>query len=267
VIDTVIMFKDLFLILFSFSFAANADYPTSFSNAKTKAEKEVYFDQHSTFYCGCDFVFDDKTDLDGDGDTKETLVMPQSCGYVPRIPISSSGKPNARASRIEWEHVMPAELIGGHLDEWQNPENYPACQKSNGKFLSGRECAYKVNENFRKAHDDMNNLVPSVGELNGDRSNFQYANIAGENRAYGACDFEVDFQTDTAEPADSVKGNVARIYLHMMQTHGAKIDTDTLALMLVWDRIDAVDGFECLRNERIKDSQGMGNKFVSSRCN
>ncbi|MEP7706600.1 endonuclease [Paraglaciecola sp. 25GB23A] len=261
------MLKAILLIFLSYSVAANADYPTSFSNAKTKAEKEVYFDQHSTFYCGCDFVFDDKLDFDNDGDTKESLVNPEKCGYKPRIPISSSGKPNARASRIEWEHVMPAQLIGGHLDEWQNPEHYAACKKSNGTFLSGRECAYKVNEAFRKAHDDMNNLVPAVGELNGDRSNFQYANIARESRAYGACDFEVDFQTDTAEPADSVKGNVARIYLHMMQTHDANLDTNTLSLMLVWDRLDPVDKFECLINDRIQNSQGTGNQFVSNRCN
>jgi deoxyribonuclease-1 len=265
-IDIADMFKAIFLIFISFSFAANADYPTSFNNAKTKAEKEVYFDQHSTFYCGCDFVFDDESDLDDDGDTKETLIKPETCGYIPRIPISSSGKPNARATRIEWEHVMPAELIGGHLDEWQNPEDYAACRKSNGKFMSGRRCAYKLNEDFRKAHDDMNNIVPSVGELNGDRSNFQYANIEGENRAYGKCDFEVDFQTDTAEPADLVKGNVARIYLHMMHSHGAHLDNDTLVLMLFWDRLDRVDKFECLRNKRIEDSQGMGNQFVNGQC-
>lgn len=260
------MFRVVLLALCGFSDSAIADYPTSFSNAKSKAEKEVYFDQNKSFYCGCDFVFDDKSDEDGDGDTKETLIMPLTCGYKPRIPVSSSGKPNARASRIEWEHVMPADLIGGHLDEWQNPEHYPACSKSNGKYLSGRECAYKVNLGFRKAHDDMNNLVPAVGELNSDRSNFQYANIAGENRAYGACDFEVDFQTDTAEPADSVKGNVARVYLHMMQTHGVEFGTDTLALMLVWDRLDPVDEFECLRDKRITNSQGLGNQFVKNKC-
>jgi deoxyribonuclease I len=259
--------KILFSLLFLFSGCVAADYPTSFSNAKTKAEKEVYFDQVKSFYCGCDFVFDDKSDIDNDGDTKESLINPDNCGYKPRIPISSSGKPNVRANRIEWEHIMPAELIGGHLDEWQNPEHYPECKKSNGKYLSGRECAYKVNEDFRKAHDDMNNLVPAVGELNGDRSNFQYANIPGEFRAYGACDFEVDFNTDTAEPADSIKGNVARVYLHMMQTHGVSLDTDTLALMLVWDRLDPVDEFECLRNKRISSSQGLGNQFVANKCN
>ncbi|MBE8167654.1 MAG: hypothetical protein HAW66_04755 [Shewanella sp.] len=46
----------------------------------------------------------------------------------------------------------------------------------------------------------MNNLTPAVGELNADRSNYNFATIAGEKRAYGQCDFEVDFKSDTAEP-------------------------------------------------------------------
>lgn len=32
---------------------------TSFSNAKSKAKKKVYFDRHISFYYGCDYVFDD----------------------------------------------------------------------------------------------------------------------------------------------------------------------------------------------------------------
>ncbi|WP_158972588.1 endonuclease [Paraglaciecola sp. L3A3] len=260
------MFKILCLAFIALTFSAHADFPTSFSNAKIKAEKEVYFDQNKTFYCGCDFVFDDSLDVDGDGDIKETFVSPTSCGYIPRIPISGSGKPNVRATRIEWEHVMPAQIIGGHLTEWQNPEQYPACQKSNGKYLSGRDCAYKVNKQFKKAHNDMNNLVPAVGELNGDRSNFQYATIAGELRAYGACDFEVDFKTDTAEPADAIKGNVARIYLYMMHTHDIKLSNDVVTLMLLWDRLDPVDEYECIRDERIRKSQHIGNVFVQAMC-
>ncbi|WP_233075714.1 endonuclease [Paraglaciecola chathamensis] len=260
------LFKVTLLGLITLSFVADADYPTSFRNTKSKAEKEVYFDQNKTFYCGCDFVFDDKFDVDGDGDTKESFVSAELCGYIPRIPVSSSGKPNVRATRIEWEHVMPAHLIGGHLAEWQTPDKFPACKKSNGKFLSGRDCAYKLNDDFKKAHDDINNLVPAVGELNGDRSNFQYANITGEERAYGACDFEVDYKTDTAEPADSVKGNVARVYLHMMHSHGVQLGNDILMLMLVWDRLDTVDDFECLRNQRIIASQGLGNPFVTNKC-
>ncbi|MDO6469820.1 endonuclease [Neptunomonas phycophila] len=47
---------------------------------------------------------------------------------------------------------------------------------------------------------DLHNLVPSVGELNGDRSNFRFGMIPNEPRAYGQCDFEVNFKNRRAEP-------------------------------------------------------------------
>ncbi|MBB1441171.1 endonuclease [Shewanella sp. SG41-4] len=37
-------------------------------------------------------------------------------------------------------------------------------------------------------------------------------------------------------------------------------------LMLAWDRLDPVDEFECLRNDRITSSQGLGNQFVANKC-
>ncbi len=37
----------------------------------------------------------------------------------------------------------------------------------------------------------LHNLAPSVGELNGDRSNHPYGIVEDEPREYGACDFEV----------------------------------------------------------------------------
>lgn len=256
----------LFILPVLITTSVFADYPTSFSNAKSKAEKAVYFDKHTTFYCGCDYVFDDIEDKDSDGNTHETMVYPENCGYKPRNPITKKGKENSRVSRIEWEHIVPAHVIGGHLDEWKNKRNYPQCEKSNGKFISGRDCAYKLNPAFKKGHDDMNNLTPAVGELNGDRSNFSFAVIQGEERAYGQCDFEVDFDKDVAEPPDSVKGNIARTYFHMIKTHGAQILADELTMYLFWDKLDPVDEWECLRNKRIEQSQGLGNSFVEEAC-
>ncbi|MDW6002317.1 endonuclease [Vibrio mangrovi] len=253
-------------ILFSPIVVQAASYPTSFGNAKAKAEKEVYFDHLTTFYCQCDFVFDDITDLDGDGNTHETMIKPQSCGYRPRRPVTSSGKPNERTSRIEWEHIMPAHAFGGQLDEWVNRKSFPECRKSNGKFLGGRECAYKLNPAFKKAHDDLNNLAPAVGELNADRSDYRFANLVGEPREYGQCDFEVNFEQDLVEPADDIKGDIARTYLYMVETHSAVISSDMLTMMLHWNLLDPVSDWECERNRRIEKAQGKGNHYVSDHC-
>ncbi len=84
----------------------------------------------------------------------------------------------------------------------------------------------------------MNNLTSAVGELNGDRSNLSFAVIQGEERDYGRCDFEIDFDKDVVEPPDNVKGNIARTYFHMIKTHGAKIPSDELTMYLYWDKLD-----------------------------
>lgn len=61
------MKRILILLIFIAFQSSAANYPTSFSNAKKKSEKHVYFDHLTTFYCGCDYVFDDTVDRDGDG--------------------------------------------------------------------------------------------------------------------------------------------------------------------------------------------------------
>ena len=38
---------------------------------------------------------------------------------------------------------------------------------------------------------DLHNLFPSIGEVNGDRSNYIFGEIPGESRVYGQCDIEI----------------------------------------------------------------------------
>jgi len=35
-------------------------------------------------------------------------------------------------------------------------------------------------QNLERSEADMHNLVPAIGEINGDRSNYPYGNIRGE---------------------------------------------------------------------------------------
>lgn len=39
--------------------------------------------------------------------------------------------------------------------------------------------------------------------------------IPNESRAYGQCDFEVDFKDRRAEPPANRQGDIARIYFYM----------------------------------------------------
>lgn len=73
----------------AFSGPALAEGINSFSQAKAAAVK-VHADAPGTFYCGC------KINWQG----KKGVVDLQSCGYQVR-------KNENRASRVEWEHVVP----------------------------------------------------------------------------------------------------------------------------------------------------------------
>jgi len=208
---------------------AQAAPPSSFGKAKKLAAK-IYQDQQVTFYCGCDYQRVKKklrTDL-------------ASCGYNPR-------KNAKRAGRVEWEHVVPAWQLGHQLQCWQQ---------------GGRKACRK-NAEFRRMEADLHNLVPSVGEVNGDRSNFNFAVLAGERRRYGRCDFEVDFKARRAEPPPAVRGDIARIYFYMQEQYGFRLSKQQRRLLESWHRADPVDRWERLRDKRIQRIQGNGNPWLS----
>jgi endonuclease I len=120
---------------------------STFTGAKKALYDQVYHDHRLTFYCGCDYSVDRKIDL-------------ASCGLT-----ALADKP--RAQRIEAEHIFPAAQFGNFRPCWRNPGEFPECVKSSGKTVSGRECCQRVDSVFEAAHNDLMNLVPSVGEVNG----------------------------------------------------------------------------------------------------
>lgn len=200
----------------------------SFSEAKQLAA-EVYFDHKETFYCGCGF--DSKKRVDA-----------TVCGYEPR-------KNKKRGQRIEWEHVVPAHALGHTRQCWREP----ICTNSKGNRYKGRQCCERIDPVFRAMVTDLRNLVPAVGELNGDRSNYTFSLLEGEVREYGACDFEVDRTLRKVEPIPSVRGDIARTYFYMHETYGLPLSDKQRRLFEVWDREDPISGWEALRNARIDE--------------
>ena len=148
----------------AFSGPALAEGINSFSQAKAAAVK-VHADAPGTFYCGC------KINWQG----KKGVVDLQSCGYQVR-------KNENRASRVEWEHVVPAWQFGHQRQCWQD---------------GGRKNCAK-DPVYRKMESDMHNLQPSVGEVNADRGNFMYSQWNGGEGQYGQCAMKVDFKETSA---------------------------------------------------------------------
>ncbi len=242
------MFQRVLLLASLLSVAATSglaqetpNVPSSFSAAKNQA-LTLYDDHRTTFYCECSY-------------TAEKKVERESCGYEPR-------NENVRARRIEWEHVVPASRFGRVRKCWLEREEFDQCIRSNGTKLSSRKCCRKVDTQFKAMEADLHNLRPAVGELNGDRSNRPFGEIAGEIRDYGQCDFEVS--GNLAEPRAEARGEIARTYLYFERVWGMTLTTEERSLFEEWNREDPPDEWEIERNRRVKEIQRIGNHFVET---
>ncbi len=219
--------------------AASATSPRSFDRAKQLAWG-IYRDHAFTFYCNCAY-------------SAEKRPLPQSCGYRPRHP--------GRRARIEWEHIVPAFGFGAQRSCWAGK----TCVDAKGRAYGGRRCCRSRDAEFRRMEADLHNLVPEIGELNRARSNYAFGEVAGEPRAYGACDFEVDRAAHTVEPAPNLRGDIARAYLYMRAVYGPEalpLSAAELARFERWHRADPVSAWEELRNARIDALPQRGNALV-----
>lgn len=200
-----------------------------FSKAK-KQLAAIYKGQHQTsFYCGCDFYYKGKK-------LKPDL---NSCGYEIR-------KQKKRAKRIEWEHVVPAWAFGHQRACWQN---------------GGRK-ACKKDKAFRQMEGDMHNLVPAIGEVNGDRANYRFTEWNGQPTKYGQCDIVVDFKRKQVQPPEQSKGTIARAYFYMADRYNLRLSKKEQKLFKAWNKQHPPSRWECQRNTQIEKLQGNRNPFI-----
>ncbi len=213
-------------------------HPRDFNEAKSILRK--IYPRGEELYCGC------KYDL-----SREDRIDEASCGY--------KGK-GARSKRIEWEHVVPASVFGQKFSEWT--KGHPACQRQ-GHMEKGRNCARDQSESFRGMEADLYNLLPSLGELNGARSNYAFGEIGGEPRAFGGCDFEV--VNKKVEPRPKIRGDIARIYFYMDARYPGFdiVNKSNEGMLTAWDRDDPIDAAERQRLRLVEETQG--NSFYIGR--
>ena len=216
--------------------AVFASPPSTFSEAKVVAKQNVYLDQADSaqgdLYCGCKWTWVGKSG---------GRVDPDSCGYKAR-------KQQNRADRTEWEHIVPAWTFGHQRQCWQN---------------GGREHCVDDDPVFRAMEADLFNLYPAVGEVNGDRSNFNYGMASGVAPQYGQCPTKVDFAQRVAEPRDEVKGLVARTTFYMFDRYNLSMSRQQQQLLMAWDKQHPVTPWEKERDSRIAAIMGHPNPFVT----
>jgi len=213
-------------------------HPQNFDEAKSILRR--LYPRGVEIYCACPYDLDRKDRIDA-----------AACGYKGQ---------GARSKRIEWEHVVPASVFGQRFAEWK--EGHPSCER-NGKKNKGRDCARATSEVFARMEADLYNLLPSLGELNGARSNYPFGEVGGENREFGRCDFEIGHRV--AEPRPQIRGDLARIYFYMDARYPGFdiVNRKNEGLLNAWDRDDPMDDGERLRARKIEEIQG--NSFYIGR--
>lgn len=145
---------------------------------------------------------------------------------------------------------MPASFIGRNKACWK--EGHAECVSRKGKAYKGRRCCNKVDKQFRKAAADLKNLVPSIGEINMDRSNFAHSEVEGEAREYGSCDFEVNRKLRTAEPAVHLRGFIGRTWIYMEAAHELDVPAEDKTVYRAWAEAYPVEQWELDRSNRIE---------------
>lgn len=234
-----LLMKKLLLVLLSTllpALPALAEPPATFSEAKVIAREKVYMDQGTSqmgeLYCGCQWTWVGKSG---------GRVDAASCGLKAREQAN-------RSQRTEWEHIVPAWTFGNQRQCWQH---------------GGREHCVSDDPVFQAMEADLFNLYPSVGEVNGDRSNFNYGMVSGIAPEYGQCKTKVDFKARVAEPRDDVKGLVARITFYMFDRYNLSMSRQQQQLLMGWNAQYPVTPWEQERDRRITAIMGHANPFVT----
>ena len=188
-----------------------------------------------SFYCGCDIFFknnEPKPDL-------------QSCGYTARRQLN-------RAKRVEWEHIVPAWEYGHERQCWQEGDRWN-CNVTDAVF--------RVFEN------DIHNLVPVVGEVNSDRSNYRFGLLDPSTSAqYGKCPMKIDFKQRVAEPPENSRGAIARAYFYMSDKYGLTLKKEQRNLFNAWNEQHPPTDKECRINKKVAEIQGGMNPYISEHC-
>ena len=205
-----ILYSGVMLSLFAYD---------SYNSTIKKLMNEVYTtpDLMYSFYCKQPFR---KVIKDG----KPTLVPLKHRAFDTH---TQSGKENIRAKRIEWEHIVPVENFLKQI---------PECRKPSGGFLDRASCA-KVSPKFKKMLADPMNIVPAIGEVNGERKNYKpTGDKIPKYSKHKRCGIHIDKETKRIHVSDRLKGQIARTYLYMSKQYGMKLSPQERAKYQEWNR-------------------------------
>lgn len=154
----------------------------------------------------------------------------------------------------------PKNKAGGDAGDWNREHTWA---KSHGDFGTSNGPG-----------TDIHHLRPSDVQVNGARGNLDFDNGGGSVKNCSECKRD----SDSFEPPDEVKGDIARMLFYMATRYenGDKVDLELndkvnngsnpyhgkISILLQWSEQDPVSEWERQRNEKIYQIQGNRNPFI-----
>lgn len=230
----------LLLVMSTLLFARGYHAPDNRSQAKNLV-KMVYLDYKKTLLTGCDYIYDPTTCMD------KTLVDTATCDV------------NEQNQSMVWIQVVPDTFYGRNM----------ACMNENvcvseftGKAFKGARCCRLSSDVYKKMEAELFNLIPVVSAVAEKAKGKIFGEVKTPKETVGGVKFDENF----VEPPDSVKGDIARVYLYMDSRYGLQLSSAQKELFLRWHRADAVDQRECSIAKVFTKVQGVPNPLVEEGC-
>lgn len=230
----------LLLCLAATLFARGYDAPDNRSQAK-KLMMMIHLDYKKTWLNGCDYIYDPKTCMD------KTLVDTSTCSV------------KEQKQTMEWMQVVPARFYGRNMACM----NEKVCVSPyTGKSYRGELCCRQTNAEYRKMEAELFNLLPVVSAIAKKHEGKPFGEVKKPKQLVG----KVKIDDNCIEPPDEVKGDIARVYLHMDQRYRLQLTSEEKEMFLRWHKLDAVDERECAIAKIIMKVQGSSNRLLEEGC-
>jgi deoxyribonuclease-1 len=116
---------------------------------------------------------------------------------------------------------------------------------------------------YKYAASDLHNIYPISPRIELNRRNSRFSELPESKDQFPNlnCSYKSAFQT--VEPADDIKGNIARIIFYMYDAYNLPI-LDGVQMLMEWNEQDPVDQAEKDRNILIEKIQGNRNRFIDN---
>ncbi len=146
-------------------------------------------------------------------------------------------------------------IIAGHVYNTQHMIDHFDC--------GTKSRCRRSNTQYKYAASDLHNLYPVTPRVELNRRNSRYAELPNNKDQFPNlnCSYKSSFQT--VEPADEIKGNIARIIFYMHDAYDLPI-LDGVQMLMEWNEIDPVDQAERDRNILVEKIQGNRNRFIDN---